>query len=320
MALHAARVREARADAEWVPESLRWLLEPRREAHAGTMEVVVSRVTTDSELWTNMLYGSNFTVLTEGVDVEKRAEAEGMRGVRPADAEILAADRAQPYGRNIRTIANITKPMTHAGGSTRECGGYLAYIVKAYNHLPDVVAFMQGNPLRHIVVGANHEDWHTDPHVFMTLRAVARDTSKVDYCSLNRAYMDWTDKSSANGTWYVRELRRLLDYDPDGRYSELRRAVFPRLRDEGVACFCCAQFAVSRARIQAHPRAVYQQFLDFIMDDPLEEDVTSNNRCAIAERLWHVLLGEADRCSAARTSCRAVYAGTAQLSSVRYLS
>jgi len=73
---------------------------------------------------------------------------------------------------------------------------------------------------------------------------------------------------------------------------------------------------VNRARIQAHPRAVYEELLDFVRDGPLttgrDRGSNRNKECGLMEVTWHVLFGEPAVCPRDANSCRIAVEGGAE--------
>lgn len=202
-----------------------------------------------------------------------------------------------------------TKPFTERGGSTRECGGILSFIVEYYDRLPDVAVFMHGSP------GWNNQSrWdHSDRHIFRAISSIAAAPERVGYCSLNSLYWDWRGKD-----WYLPGWRDLLAASAAAS-GELHRVLSPLLPAAGTRCWCCAQFAVGRDRIRAHPKAFYEELLALVKADPglnpwdrggaAASSGRKNGRCLLLETVWHLLFGEPGECSLERGMCRAVYEG-----------
>jgi hypothetical protein len=214
------------------------------------------------------------------------------------------------------------KPLTRTGGSTRECGAYLTYIVDHYDSLPDVSVFVQGSPMnRKPSCNSTHGDWHSDWLIMNVLKNISHRPKKVEWCSLNTPYKeDWKANSThPRGSWYVRKWRSELalerEKDP-GRFSTLSAALPELIPEEGVQCFCCAQFAASRERLRARSLALYKELLDFVMEDTqgaAQADTLGNHanfRCALMERAWHTLLGEPATCPKTEGFCGHAFQGS----------
>jgi hypothetical protein len=148
-----------------------------------------------------------------------------------------------------------------------EASKYLAYIVDQYDALPDAVMFMQ----------AGQQDWH-DP--------VPKDAT------LNR--WDWGAASRNGGMAFLPTTAPCIVEDAEGRpaggvkagegsasdcamvvehtprqmpalqrvYPELFAAELGALPERWLT-HCCAQFEVTREAIQRHPRAFYEDLLNW---------------------------------------------------------
>merc|ERR1711924_315328 len=122
---------------------------------------------------------------------------------------------------------------------------------------------------------------------------IAMHPERVNYCSLNRFWPNWEPKNKSVYPWYYRDIRKALNGEDAANFTALRNAIEPPIikGGTGAGCFCCAQFAVSRKRIQAHPRSVYEQLLRYLIEEPTTaQNPSLNLRCAQMERLWHLLL------------------------------
>lgn len=211
-----------------------------------------------------------------------------------------------------------TKPLTERGGSTRECGGILSFIVEYYDRLPDVAVFT------HALHNGTSD--HSDPHMLRAISKMAEAPERVGYCSLNKIYSDW--RPAMNRAWSSLWHPAWQDFLAAAPASgELRKVLPATIPEAGTSCWCCGQFAVSRERIRIHPRAFYEELLAVVMKDPglnpserpWERSLggrrrwvnvpRNNGRCMLLETVWHVLFGEPSNCSFERGMCRAVYEG-----------
>jgi hypothetical protein len=193
------------------------------------------------------------------------------------------------------------KPRTHTQVSTLECGGFLNYIVDEYEKLPRTSIFVHGQPL------GSEEVKHGDPAIFSTIRRMAVDPDKVEYCSLNHRGM-WAGDGSMWGAavpaWFGADL--VANMDPM-RFKHLKatlQSVFGSGQD--AACYLSAQFAVSRARIRAHPLVFYKELLEWLRDATTPEEMFWE-RCAVIEATWHQIFGAAPVCPRDETSCAGIY-------------
>lgn len=195
------------------------------------------------------------------------------------------------------------KPRTAAGGSTRECGGYLSYIVENYDRLPSVSVFLQAAPLQ----GA---DYHSDARLFSTIRSLGEAPDKVNHCSFNKLYTNWTSVP------LLEKWSNALDTASPTEFSELRRVLLPLLPPQGgPSCFQSAQFAIGRDRIRAHSKAFYTELLKFVTDGNLtaahhQQGGNKNAECGLLEPTWHLVFGEPAVCALNENSCRTVVEGS----------
>jgi len=188
----------------------------------------------------------------------------------------------------------VKKPRTYTGISTYECGGFLNFIVHEYNELPKVSAFVHGKPRG---MGGR---MHGDPHIFSVIRHIAADPNKVvGYCSLNR--------NSTYATDTVSEWKETVRHMDPLRFGHLIAAWMPMLQGEKMlTCFDSGQFAVSRERIHAHPRAFYQELLDWVRDAQTKEE-EEDHQCEMLETAWHRIFGEASVCPRNKDRCAIGY-------------
>jgi len=284
-------------------------------SQADRIAVVVSRQEVDSLDWLPMLAGLKTTLWTEHAS--------------------LAASATYPQGRNHSRWR--AKPRTWRGGTTRECGGYLAFVADNYEALPEVTAFVHGGQAPH----HTYPHPHSDPNILFTVRELAQSWSEPGYCSLNVYYTDWSIAAWLPDGWRrelvaLRESRSYADspggLEPDSELLSRLPALLAPLLSEGagaseagaapsvVRCFCCGQFAVGRGTLQRLPRSFWQELLHFVQGDPglnpwdygadgkpLPDRVSrrKNGRCALMEASWHFLFGQTAACDRQQCSCRA---------------
>ncbi|CAE8720346.1 unnamed protein product [Polarella glacialis] len=192
------------------------------DTEGGAIRVVVSRKESDDTNWLSDLANVPYELWTEMADGSHSTES------------LKKGERL--------------KPRTVSGSSTRDCGGYLSFIIDHYNLLPNLTVFLHGTPcpktsasLTSTPTLTNVSDYHSDSHIFWTIQRMAIDQEKVGYCSLNSLHLDW--RSARGQPWYVTGLQRTLQ---DARFDEVRSVILSRLPSAGTSCFCCSQFAVSR--------------------------------------------------------------------------
>lgn len=87
------------------------------------------------------------------------------------------------------------------------------------------------------------------------------------------------------------------DHPADVTATATTRAAYPQAFQElfpgepvpsvvGVAC--CAQFAVTRAKIRERPLADYQRYRQWLLDTPLDDQVSGR----VLEYSWHMIFGK----------------------------
>jgi hypothetical protein len=188
------------------------------------------------------------------------------------------------------------KPRAYNGDSSRECGGYLNFIVNEYYDLPSVAIFVHGQPLGNPGEDPEHGDsMHGDPHIFSVMHQIVANPSKVrSYCSLNK----WPTVGSQN------ELAKQIENIDPVRFKNFIAGLKPLFSVEGaegdLRCYSAAQFAVSRERIHSHPLSFYKEFLDW-----LREEGTA--RCRTLEGAWHRIFREPLVCPADADRCAFIY-------------
>mmetsp|Transcript_90137 Transcript_90137/g.156204 ORF Transcript_90137/g.156204 Transcript_90137/m.156204 type:complete len:268 (-) Transcript_90137:131-934(-) len=244
------------------------------------MIVVVSRREVDQTNWLSKLGDIPYALMTEFKDSEQK------RGKRPHE---------------------FVKPRTYAGATTRECGGFAAWIVDNYDNLPTTTVFMHAAP----------DEWHADPHFLSLVHDISIEPSLVDYCSLNKYYTDFSTSSQRQHADIA--FNRL---DPQ-RYREFLKVVRNLWKGKhGIGtCYGAAQFAVSRERIRRRSKKFWEQFLEFLKEAPKEQEVfpitpnhrssfpRGNERCLLIENMWHGVFDLALQCPVNTSSCRVLYEG-----------
>lgn len=259
------------------------------------VHVVVARTQSDDKEWLEMIGNIPYTLYTESM---------------------MRKDDAPP-----KDPHEYWKPLTTTNGSTRECGGYLSYMVDNYDTLPEVTIFLQGRPLARSESHdqKQHIDWHSDAYIMQVIYIIGMHPEKVKYCSLNKFRSNWLPADKRLYPWYYRDVRKVIEGQEAANFAHMKNAIVPPMLQSphGAGCFCCAQFAVSRERIRMHPKVVYEQLLRYVLEEPTKSDkATLNFRCAQLERLWHMLFGEPAMCPK-ELFCRYLYEGRSALAAVK---
>lgn len=149
---------------------------------------------------------------------------------------------------------------------------YLTYVIDFYDRLPDVVVFMHS----HQNAWHNEEIFNTDSAVILrrlSLDRVTREGYMNTRCNHGPGCPDWMHP----GTMEEDETKQ--------EEVMLARAWAELFPDEPVPSVlaqpCCAQFAVSRERIQSIPRSRFIYYRDWLLQTALSD--------YIAGRIWEYM-------------------------------
>ncbi|EPS26480.1 hypothetical protein PDE_01417 [Penicillium oxalicum 114-2] len=163
-----------------------------------------------------------------------------------------------------------------------EASAYLSYIVDNYDNLSPYTIFIHGRA----------EQWHNDvagpltPKVLENLRYEAvgingyvnlRCTNKPGCPSTlfqaNPVTLDWDYQ------YLIEQLPEVLGY---------LLGIDPSQTPQDIGHQCCAQFAVTKERIQERPLEDYIRILDWVANT----DLTDNYGIGwLIEKLWHIIFG-----------------------------
>lgn len=138
---------------------------------------------------------------------------------------------------------------------SKECPGFLKWIITNYETLPDVVAFVHGNPFHH------------SREIVAYIAEVFTRMNQIGFYHFNDVYKDC-------------EL-----FDKKGLCSEWFELMGLGLAKDAPKCygtFCCAQFAVSRQRLQNVPKSVWQKLYDRVLE-------TAVCYCMVSRHLRNIL-------------------------------
>lgn len=147
----------------------------------------------------------------------------------------------------------------------REASAYIRFILDNYdNHLPNYTAFLHGH----------QNSWHSEsmPQILEGLQ-----WGKAPFMNLNFHHRS-TRWPNLFHSVYV------PDYLPDW-WDYLFGDV---LKKEPILSYCCAQFVVSKERILAVPKHLWQRWYDWL----IAEKVPSGKSSRIFEFSWPAILGE----------------------------
>lgn len=163
----------------------------------------------------------------------------------------------------------------------REAHTYLTYILHHYPNFPDYVLFLQGAPFEHAQAPSAQE-----------LRQTVLDAAAKDRPFLGLAWF----RMVCDQLGRPHQMRdpdkkgRWLGYGKDIPVGRVFRELFgkePPARF--IASAATGNFLVSRERILARPRTVYQKALALVEADPQDADNTGH----ALERLWQILFNGA---------------------------
>ncbi|KAK7525134.1 uncharacterized protein IWZ02DRAFT_225294 [Phyllosticta citriasiana] len=170
----------------------------------------------------------------------------------------------------------------------RESMAYLTYIIDHYDNLPDVVLFFH----------AHKVGWHN-------LLILGQDTAEMlkrlrservwtmgyfparcdhkpgcpDWLHLDRPEVDFNEHLRMEEKYYTPEIWRQLHPPGLGGLGEIHRT--PSV----LSAPCCAQFGVSRDRIRANPKEMYEHYRDWLLNTDLEDQYAGR----IMEYTWHYI-------------------------------
>jgi hypothetical protein len=188
-------------------------------------------------------------------------------------------------------VDNVSAALRTPINKGKEAMPYLTYIVDNYDKLASIIAFV------HAHRDGYPKGWHTD----------SPDHSNV--ASLQKLNLNFVQSNGyanlrcihspgcPSGMQLFRDPPGPVD-DPLTETEALMRTVWPQLFPNkeiprSFAVACCAQFAVSRDRVIARPKADYVRWREWLMKTDLP-DVKSGG---IMEYLWHIIFGmEAEYC------------------------
>lgn len=179
-----------------------------------------------------------------------------------------------------------TAPLHPPKNKGHEVMVYLTYIIDHYDSLPDIIAFMHSHQFA----------WHNDDLLGQNAGGLLRRLNPARVvregymnlrCNWGPGCPDWMhpgaveeDASKQEEIMLARAWGEIFPDDP-----------IPQV----LAQPCCAQFAVSRERIHAIPKARFVYYRDWILRTELSDYISGR----VWEYLWHVVFtGENTVCPA----------------------
>ncbi|KAF4769833.1 hypothetical protein N7455_006249 [Penicillium solitum] len=165
----------------------------------------------------------------------------------------------------------------------REASAYLSFIVDLYDNLPEYAIFVHADP----------DQWHNDlfgPQTSNTLPNLRLEAVNA---------MGYLNLRCTNNPGCPAHINTNSPSQEDIDSNDAR-ANFPRIYKDifgedahvpdTIGGICCAQFAVSRARIQERPKSDYIRMLNWV-DEKSIPFVDNYGVGWVFETLWHVVFG-----------------------------
>jgi hypothetical protein len=165
---------------------------------------------------------------------------------------------------------------------------YLTYIIDHYNELPDTVLFF------HPHKGTWHNNVLNDLDTATTIRRlndahVARKGYFNTRCHHDPGCPDWLHIDRPKAEWDLVKKNEERFFT-----SQVWRELHPFAPlPTAISQPCCAQFAVSRERIRAHPRSEYVRYRNWLLWTDLEDQISGR----IMEYTWqYIFTGQSELC------------------------
>lgn len=182
----------------------------------------------------------------------------------------------------IYTVDDTNAPMHTPKNKGREALPYLQYLVDHYDDLPTVVVFLH-----------SHRDgvfagWHIDTMDYSNVDSVR--ALRKEFVQ-EAGFVNLRCQLSPGCPTAIQPFRSppMMENPGEAHYATAWKALFPNEpvpREVGAPC--CSQFAVSREQILQRPHSDYQRMYDWVMNNDLPDEVTSN----IMEYTWHIIFGK----------------------------
>jgi hypothetical protein len=226
--------------------------------------------------------------------VESRNYAKGINAETPDIGIVMAKTRPEdvnwllelyedmPFQPFIYSVDSSVEPGCLAPRSRRgrETAPYLSYVIDNYDSLPDYSIFIH----------AQHEQWHND---------VGSRTADV-LKSLRFQHINATGFVNLRCSWFpgcptgVNPLdpseQDIRNKDTRAYFAEIYMELFDVPREKvprHIGNACCAQFAVTKARILQRPKSDYERMLRWA-DNSHEGDFGIG---WVFEKLWDIIFG-----------------------------
>ncbi|PPJ49813.1 hypothetical protein CBER1_03328 [Cercospora berteroae] len=196
-------------------------------------------------------------------------------------------DALPSWPRAIYVTNDAQAELTVPNNKGREGMVYLTYIIDHYDDLPNVAIFSH----------SKRYQWHNDDPLYDGLFILSR---------LNLSHVEARGYTNLRCVWSLgcpSEIRPLTEAeapppasDPESssaRAGSFYKAAFQQIFPndpvpEIVGAPCCAQFAVTAAKIRERPKADYERIRDWLLETPLNDYLSGR----VLEYMWHVILGQ----------------------------
>ncbi|WPB00761.1 uncharacterized protein RHO25_005381 [Cercospora beticola] len=169
----------------------------------------------------------------------------------------------------------------------REGMVYLSYIIDHYDELPTVAIFSH----------SKRYQWHNDDPLYDGLSVLSRlNLSHVEAQGYTNLRCVWSLGCPSEIHPWVEAEAPPPESDPESNsaragsfYKAAFQQIFPDTTvPETVGAPCCAQFAVTAAKIQERPKADYERIRDWLLETPLNDNLSGR----ILEYMWHIIFGQ----------------------------
>jgi hypothetical protein len=180
--------------------------------------------------------------------------------------------------------AKLTVPVNKG----REAMVYLTYIIENYDRLADINVFIH----------ALQYQWHNDDPNKDGATVISRlqlpFIHQHGYVNMRCA---WTLGCPGEVRVTSPTTKREDPNNPDtaSHFAQAFRELFPLRAAQNdiptvVGASCCAQFAVSKAKLRETSRSEYERIRDWLRDTPLPDNISGR----IMEYSWHIFFGKGD--------------------------
>lgn len=178
----------------------------------------------------------------------------------------------------IYTVDNTSHDLHTDANEDREANAYLSYILRNYESLPSIVAFVR-----------SHRDgypaaWHNDASNYDNVNSLR---ALNGYANLRCIWIP----GCPDEIHPHREHPKVVD-DCESTEQALASVwplfFAPQAVPSIIGTPCCAQFAVSRDQIRKRPLPEYVRYHDWLMKIDLSDEVSGR----VFEYLWHIIFGQ----------------------------